>query len=377
MGTAAGQGSRVKMRAEGGRGGQRGQTSERPRSVRSLLPGPARSCPLLHVARGLLAAGLLAVSAGRAGAQTYYVVVSGIGGDPTYTARFTAWGDTVVDAARSRWGVPDSDIVYMGEHPETDTRMSGPATKQRLAATLEALAGKAGPGADVFLVLLGHGSDRGDGPRFNLVGPDITAAELAALLSPIKARHVVVVDASSASGGFVAALSKPGRVVVTATKSGFERNATRFGGFFAQALAGNGADTDEDGRLSVLEAFTYARREVVRWYAKDNRLLTEHAVLDDNGDGTGSEEPAGGKGDGALAGAIFFGRGGGPAVAATSDPVLKALYARRDSLERHVAELRAAKSRMAPDVYEQQLEATLVALAETSRTIREKAGKQP
>jgi hypothetical protein len=330
-----------------------------------------------HVARVVFAAALLAVIAPPAAAQTYYVVVSGIGGDPTYTKRFTEWGDMVVRAARSRWGVPDSDIVYLGEHPEADSQMSGAATKQRLTVALQALAAKAGPDADVFVVLFGHGSDRGDGPRFNLPGPDITAAELSALLAPIKVRHLVVVDASSTSGGVVGALSGPGRVVVTATKSGFERNATQFGGFFAAALASDGADTDKDGRVSVLEAYTYARREVARAYARENRLLTEHAVLDDNGDGSGSEEPQGGGGDGALARAIFFGPAGGAAAVATSDPVLKALYVRRDSLERHVAELRAAKSRMAPDAYQQELEATLVDLATTSRAIREKEAKQP
>jgi hypothetical protein len=324
-----------------------------------------------------MAAVVLAVTASPAVAQTYYVVVSGVGGDPTYTQRFTQWGDMVVDAARSRWGVPDSDIVYLGEHPEGDARMRGPATKQGLTAALQTLAGKTGPAADVFLVLFGHGSDRGDGPRFNLVGPDITGAELSALLASLKAQDVVVVDASSASGGLVATLSGPGRVVVTATKSGFERNATQFGGFFAAALARDGADTDKDGRVSVLEAFAYARREVSRAYAKDDRLLTEHAVLDDNGDGVGSEEPNGGAGDGALAGAIFFGPAGGAAAASTTDPALKTLYARRDSLERHVAELRAAKSRMAPDAYEKELEATLVDLATTNRTIRERGGKQP
>ena len=368
-----GAGRRGQRRAEVGR---RGQKEPSPGPLCQRLFAPARACPLL-VAWLVLAAALLAIIVPRATAQAYYVVVSGIGGDPAYTARFTAWGDTVVDAVRERWGVPDSDIVYLGEHPQADPRMSGSATKQRLTAALRALAAKAGPDADVFLVLFGHGSDRGGGPRFNLVGPDITAAELSALLAPITARRVVVVDASSASGGMVAALSGPGRVVVTATKSGFERNATQFGGFFAAALARDGADTDKDGRVSVLEAFTYARSEVVRAYAEDNRLLTEHAVLDDNGDGTGSEQPRGGAGDGALAGAVFFGPAGGAAAVATTDPVLKALYARRDSLERHVADLRAAKSRMVPDAYEQALEATLVDLATTNRTIREKEGKQP
>ena len=65
------------------------------------------------------------------------------------------------------------------------------------------------------------------------------------------------------------------------------------------------------------------------------------------------------------------------AAAVTADPELKRLYARRDSLERRVAELRAAKGSMAPDAYEKELEATLVELANTSRTIRDKEGEQP
>jgi hypothetical protein len=342
---------------------------ERPRAWNSVA-----RCPL-RVARSLLAVALFATPP--AHAQSYYVIVSGVGGDPAYTTRFTAWGDTLVAALRTRWGVADSDIVFLAEHPGSDPRINGPATKERLSAALRSVVERATNDAEVFLVLFGHGSERGDEPRFNLVGPDITAQELAGLLVPIKARHVIVIDASSASGGIVAPLSGPGRVVVTATKSGFERNAAKFGGFFVAALAQPGADTDKDGRVSVLEAFAYAKREVARAYDKENLLLTEHAVLDDDGDRKGTEDPKADSGDGVVASAIFFGPAGGAVVATTADPELKALYARRDSLERHVAELRTAKGQMSENAYQTELEATLVDLATTNRAIREKEGKHP
>jgi hypothetical protein len=315
-----------------------------------------------------------------ASGQTYVVVVSGVGGDPEYSNRFLQWGVATVEAARQRLGLPDSNITFLAEEPERDQRVSGPATKARFQAALEAIGRRAGPSADLLLVLFGHGSDREDDPRFNLVGPDVTAAELNTWLSALTMRHIVVVNTSSASGGFVPALAGPGRIVIAATKSGFERNATQFGGYFAKALGADpadGADTDKDGRLSVLEAFTYARREVTRAYEHDQRLLTEHAILDDDGDGKGSTDPGLGGGDGAVAAAVFLTSTGAVAASTTADPELRRLYALRDSLERRVAELRAAKSTMATDVYERTLEDTLVQLATTTRAIREREARRP
>jgi hypothetical protein len=315
-----------------------------------------------------------------ASAQTYVVVVAGVGGSPEYANRFMSWGAATVDAARRRLGVPDSDITFLAEYPERDKRAAGPATKERLQGALEAIGRRAGPSADLVLVLFGHGSDRGDDPRFSLVGPDVTARELSDWLSALILRHIVVINAASASGGFVPALAGPGRIVIAATQSGFERNATRFGGYLVRALSADsadGADTDKDGRLSLLEAFDYARREVARAYERDQRLLTEHAILDDDGDGKGSTDPSATGGDGAVAASVFLTSPGAAAAAATADPELQRLHARRDSLERRVAELRAAKATMAPDVYERTLEDTLVELAVTNRTIRERERERP
>ncbi|MBI2535499.1 MAG: hypothetical protein HYW06_00670, partial [Gemmatimonadetes bacterium] len=157
-------------------------------------------------------------------AQTHVLVVSGVGGDAQFTERFTRWGTDLVDAARQGLGLPSANVAFLAERPERDPRITGPATKERLKAALREIAQRAEPGADVVLVLFGHGSDREGEPRFNLVGPDLTAAELATWLAAVKARRIVVVNTASASGGFVPALAGPGHIVVTATKSGFERN---------------------------------------------------------------------------------------------------------------------------------------------------------
>ena len=93
--------------------------------------------------------------------------------------------------------------------------------------------------------------DFGDGfgePRINLPGPDLSAGALAAMLAPLGDRRVVVVNAASASGGFIEALSAPGRVVITATRSAAEAEATRFGGHFVAALGGADAALPTIGR---------------------------------------------------------------------------------------------------------------------------------
>ena len=157
-------------------------------------------------------------------------------------------------------------------------------------------------------MLIGHGASATGVARFNLPGPDLTAAEFAKLLDRLSAQSVVFVNTASSSGGFVAALSGKDRTIITATKTDGEKNQTRFGEFFAAAFAAtdSDADTDKDGRVSVLEAFLWARARVVDSYNRDGQLLTEHAVLDDNGDGKGTDAPGQPGGDGALARTLFL-----------------------------------------------------------------------
>ena len=308
--------------------------------------------------------------------DSYLLIVSGIGGQPQYSEAFHRWGTALHGAATERLGLPASNIVYLAEQVERDPRIDARSTKENLEAALADLGEKTGPNDRVFIVLIGHGSTNNDEPRFNLPGPDIAAADLAEhFRTKFPTQMVVLVNAASASGDFLAMLSGPNRVIVTATKTGFERNESIFGEFFVAAYAGDGADVDKDERVSVLEAFNYARIETARQYENDERLLTEHAMLDDNGDGEGSTEPdpEGEGGDGALARTLFLDRVGVMvAGAAGGDSVLGALYNEKRHVEERIATLLNLKDQMEQDVYEAELEELLVELALTNRAIRER-----
>lgn len=139
----------------------------------------------------------------------------------------------------------------------------------------------------LWVVFIGHGTFDGREARFNLRGPDLPATTVEAWLKPFT-RPVVVIQTASASSPFLAALSRPGRTIITATRSGYEQNYTRFGTYFAKAIHDPVADLDGDAQVSVLEAFLAASAGVIDFYKSEGRLATEHALLDDNGDGMGT-----------------------------------------------------------------------------------------
>ena len=325
-----------------------------------------------------LAVACVGLAARTAVAQTYLVVVSGIGGEPAYQERFLVWGSALVEAAEERLGIAEDHVAYFAEDPSRDPRIRSRSTKANVTAALTDLASRAEPGARIVVVLIGHGSTVGGEARINLPGPDMRAADFALLLDAFSTQEIVFANLSSASGDWIAALSGERRVVVTATRSGTERDESIFGGYFVAALTEDDADTDKDGRVSVLEAFQYANAETDRVYGQQNRLRSEHAMLDDDGDGRGTPEPDGESGDGVHARRVFLAADPGRAArAATDDPALVALYEERDRLETAVASLRARKSVMETTAYEAELERTLLALARTNREIRAREGREP
>lgn len=314
---------------------------------------------------GLLVA-TAALPAAAAAQAAHLVVVTGLSGEPQYAARFGASAAALVDAATGRWGMPADRVVYLGENPAADPRrIRGRATRDGVLAALARVGAAAAPDDVVLVVLIGHGSQQGDEARLSLPGPDLTAADLAGALAALSRQLVVVVNAASASGDFLPALSGKRRIVVTATKSGFERNATLFADHFVRGLAAGDADTDKDGRVSIAEAFLFARREVARQYEADRRLLTEHAQLDDNADGKGSADVDGA--DGALAKAVSFAL---ERESAAADPRAAGLLAERRRLETAIGELRQRKAAMDSLAYERELERLLLSLAETNQALR-------
>ena len=312
-------------------------------------------------------------------AQTHLVIVSGLGGDELHRARFHSWAVSMIDAATTRFGIPESDITYLAERVERDPEsIDGRSTKENIENTFRDLAQRARADDDIFVLLIGHGSYQGEESRLSLPGPDMTPQDFAALLDLFPTQTIAFVNSASASGDFVEALSGPRRTIVTATRSPFERNETLFGHYFVEAFSADVADVDHDERVSVLEAFEYGRTEVARYYESENRLLTEHAVLDDNGDGEGSDEPDPATTDGALAALFVFDATSSlVAEVAVDDPELAALYQRQRVLQDSLAVLRANREEMETAAYEEQLEALLVELSRTALAIREHGGERP
>lgn len=322
-------------------------------------------------------------SIGQPARSDHVLIVTGASGTPEHAARFDRAATQLADALVAA-GVPASNVRWLAEDPaRTGGRASARSTKVELEKALAALGGRVRSGDHVLLLLVGHGSHEGAAARINLPGPDITAAELATALAPLAQARVAVVNAASASGDFLPVLSARGRIVITATKSSLERNETRFPEVFVSAFRDAVADTDKDGRVSLLEAFEFTRIEVARLYEKERHLLTEHAQLDDDGDGRGTSE-LGGSGEGGLARAFVLGgraQSGAGAVAggagASTDPRAARLLAERDSLERSVAALRARKAEMESAAYDRELERLLVEVAERTRALRALEGTPP
>jgi hypothetical protein len=298
------------------------------------------------------------------------VIVTGIPGEPRFAESFHTQAITLAQALVRQHGVPREQVTILAADPARDPSwIIAKATKAEVSKALARVGLAASPDDRVMLVLIGHGSGSGAASRINISGPDLTAAELARELAPLAPRTIAVVNAASAGGDFAKVLAGENRIVITATASSQERNETIFAEHFVAAFAGDAADADKDDRISLLEAYRYAQREVVRVYERDNRLLTEHARLEDDGDGRGAATPDGEQGDGRLARRFAFG-GGAVAVRAESDTVLAALLRERGTLERKIEVLRARKDSMETATYERELEALLVRLAEVTQAAR-------
>jgi len=294
--------------------------------------------------------------------STHLLIVVGLAGDPEHGELFKKWGTTLADTATQKLGVAKDHVTLL-----TDAA----ATRDGVVKAFGALAA-AEADDTVVIVLFGHGTYANKTAKFNLTGPDMTPQDFEPLLARLKSKRVVFVNTASASAPFVEALSGPGRVVVAATRTGGEMFATLFGGPFVEAFSNESADSDHDGKISILEAFDYARKTVAASYQREGLLPTEHAILDDNGDKEGSIEPGREAKDGQSAAVLAIGSLRQQALPA--DEKVRALYAERSQIERRIEALKLLKSGMDPAKYESELEKLATDLALKTRQIRAAEG---
>jgi hypothetical protein len=287
--------------------------------------------------------------AAQARAATYYLVVAGLGGEPDYEQRFTAAANDL-----------DKAFKTQGPAAHVYTLTGSNSTAARLRDDMAAIAREAKPDDDFALILIGHGSFDGVEYKFNLVGPDLSASELATLCDKIPARRQLIVDTSSSSGGAIAALEHPDRGIIAATKSGTEKNATVFARYWVEAMQDPAADTDKSDSVSALEAFNYATKKTAEFYESQKRLATEHAVFNDAGKGEPVRTVSEGQGQFLSTFTLLH---IGESQQAMNDPAKRALFEQKDQLEQKIDMLKYQKAAMDPADYKKQLTEALLKLA--------------
>ena len=299
---------------------------------------------------------LLAISMPAAAvADSAVLILNGVPGSPDHAERFIEWTEATRNAMIETFGFAADDVVVLSnrEARAADIRDAFAGLAERVST------------ADVlFVFFIGHGSFDGTQYKFNILGPDLTASDYGVLLSSVGAGRTVIVNTTNSSGGVIEALAAQNRVIITATRSGTERNDTVFYDHFLEALTETASDEDKNDRLSIWEAFRYATLAVERFYTEENRLATEHPQISDNGrekTGVDSEEMP------VLARLIHFNTT--PEIK-TSDPVLRRLLEQRRKLEEQIESLRLIKDAMPAPEYDAQMEALLIELALKSQEIR-------
>lgn len=294
----------------------------------------------------------------------YTVVVTGASGGADDARLHTEWRQTLVDALRAEPGFRDDRLFVLAEVPGPGLRR---ASAEGIRDTFTELRRRMTSESVLLVVLIGHGTDDGVDAKFNLVGPDLTARDWARVLDSLPGRSVFV-NTTGSSYPFVAALARPGRVVITATAAPGQRYDTVFPRFFVDAWRDPAADADRDGRVSVWEAFAVSSQRVRRWYQDQGQLATERPLLDDSGDGIGAEAESMAD-DGDLAARLYVGAGLGPSPV-EPDAALAPLVAEQEALRAQIDQLMARKAELGPAAYQQDLERLLLELARVSRRIR-------
>jgi hypothetical protein len=298
-------------------------------------------------ARGALKAVLLlVVGTAVLSATTFTVTVAGLGGEPDYEQRFGNWAKEF-----------EKNVTASGDDVKIET-LSGPtATKAKVRETLERISHEAKQQDSLVVFLIGHGSFDGLDYKINIPGPDISGVELAGMLDRVPSTRQLVVNATSASGASVHALQKPNRTVITATKSGTEKNATIFARYWIEALRDDAADTDKNEVITALEAFKYAELKTKQFFETNKRLATEHPQLD------------GGDQQGPINAGRFALLRVGSAQLAAKDPAKRELLDKRSQIEDQIDDLKFKKAAMPIDDYKKQLQALLLELAKTQAEI--------
>ena len=301
------------------------------------------------------------------------VILSGATANRETEARFRQWSLSLHDTLARDYGYTEDTITLLlnkgsenigVDDGATNFRIDGPCRLEEIEKHFAELRTRVKDGDQITIFLIGHGSGDNEESKFNIVGPDITGSAFAEILRGFSQQDIAIVNTTSASYGFSAALAAEGRVVISSTRSNAEKYDPIFPRYFIEALDHRAGDRDKNNRVSLLEAFNYATVNVKLWYEEQGRLAAEHATLDDDGDGMFTVAPGSGQGDGALAEIAFVD------ILSTGEEKTSAqalvFKARMQELERLVFILRGQKTDYLEAHYWQAMEELLVKLAKVT-----------
>ena len=312
------------------------------------------------------------ILAGSAAAQERYaLIIEGAPGEAKYAEQHAGWREKLAKVLRETYKIPEQQLIVLAGSGDASTRPAGSlgagglATADGVRAAVERFSARVRPLDVVLIVLIGHGTFDGEHAKFNLIGPDLSAAEWKALLDKLQG-EVIFVNTASASSPFLAALAGSKRVIITATAMPAQRFHTVFAEYFIEGLANGEADIDRNGRRSIFEAFAFASLRVRQHYEQRGQLATERALIDDDGDGKGRESGAEGN-DGNRASLAYL---DADRAAIVTDPEMLRLMQKRDGLLLEIEELKKRRLMMPPVEYDGLLEKLLIDLSLVSRDIR-------
>ncbi|MDZ7343740.1 MAG: hypothetical protein ONA90_04435 [candidate division KSB1 bacterium] len=308
-----------------------------------------------------------------ASAADQVVIIAGKGGQPQFTQKYAQYARSMYDVLITKHGFTPQQITVLAEREASLPFANAACSAEQVRAAFARLTNTVQTGDLVIVILFGHGSFDGNWAKFNLEGPDLRDLDFAQLLDGLPAQRQVFINTTATSGPFIEKLSRPNRLVITATRSGAEHYTTMFPEYFVEAfLKPEEADLDKNGQVSLLEAFDYSRDRMVRFYESANRLRPEHPLLDDDGDGIGSETPSAIGGDGQLAARTYFLAHTTPTPRTTLDAD-HPLEKEKRRLLAEIETLKARKNAMPEGDYNRKIEELFIRLAKLNRRIKSEA----
>ncbi len=311
--------------------------------------------------------------------ERYALIVGGVGGLEKFSTKYFEQTNRLyrllVDSLQYK---PDHVTYLLEDTNHAGAKIDAVASAKNVRKYLNRLVKVLTKEDQLLVVLIGHGSFDGQWSKFNLVGPDLREIDYAQMLGKLQAGKIIFIDTSGASGPFVTKLSAKNRIVITATKNGLQHHETTFADFLLDALHSEAADVNKDKRISVSEAFRFARTSQDTWYAEKHRIRAEHPLLDDNGDGEGSQFLDERSKDGRFAKNVYL----GPVAVQYENVVQRVksgsqspedkLVRQKINLERKIEDLKSQKNTLPPAEYAKKLETYLIELAKANRKLKAK-----